>query len=308
MTYPTLATVDMVCSYIFILDYFLRLLTCWAVSPRYVFFSKIVLNMMLHLVFISISHCAFLFKSISEYRIQYRMLFIPYYNLSANKHIYIIFVSIFLFLSSSCRVAGILSAEWEEKYADDPHVTQPRYPIPYTMLMFAIKFTNIIDFLSILPFFLHFLPNFSNENGLFIRILRLLKIFRVLRLIRLTTYFGNAEVATSLIYETISQAATILSVYVSFVMITVILFGCLIYIVEQGNFTVNMNYPNGAYLRLTHDLSSYEISPFTSIPDGMYWAITTATGTGTVHRNYCIFYSTYICYCSVLLLRVIFYY
>ena len=54
----------------------------------------------------------------------------------------------------------------------------------------------------------------------------------------------------------------------------------LILLVENGTLIVNENYPNGAYLRNNVDGSDYEVTPFTSIPIGIYWAIGTVAGSG----------------------------
>ena len=88
------------------------------------------------------------------------------------------------------------------------------------------------------------------------------------------------DVAVELIIETMSQATMLLSVFLFFVVVAVIIFGCLIYLVEEGTFTINENYPNGAYLIKSTDGSSTVVSPFSSIPIGIYWAISTATGSG----------------------------
>ena len=57
-------------------------------------------------------------------------------------------------------------------------------------------------------------------------------------------------------------------------MIIVILFGCLIYLAEQGDFTVNEQYPNGAYLKVTDDQTGLKVSNINSAVQGMYWATT----------------------------------
>lgn len=90
----------------------------------------------------------------------------------------------------------------------------------------------------------------------------------------------NVDVARELISETLRQSALILSVFMFFVTIIIILFGCIIYLCEGGTFTVNSDYPHGAYLRLDQAGNGLQISPFDSIPTGMYWVISTASGAG----------------------------
>ena len=107
-----------------------------------------------------------------------------------------------------------------------------------------------------------------------------MQIIRVLRLLRLMSFMKNVDVARGLISETLRQSALILSVFLFFVMIIVILFGCLIYFCERGTFTVDSEYPDGAYLRQSSDGRDMLPSPFGSIATGIYWVVGTATGAG----------------------------
>lgn len=96
----------------------------------------------------------------------------------------------------------------------------------------------------------------------------------------------NVDVARELISETLRQSTLILSVFMFFVMIIITLFGCIIYLCEGGTYTVNSLHPLGAYLRLTDNGSDLEITPFVSIPVGMYWVIGTAAGAGERKHDY----------------------
>ena len=51
---------------------------------------------------------------------------------------------------------------------------------------------------------------------------------------KLMSFLKNVDVAIDLILATLTQASLMLSVFLFFVMIIVILFGCLIYLAEQG--------------------------------------------------------------------------
>ena len=173
-------------------------------------------------------------------------------------------------------MAGILPNSWEEEHSDDPDAVQPKYSLPWTYFKFITKFTNMLDFVtSILPLILIDSPDTASSQ--FIRVLRLL---RVARLIKLLSLLNNSDVATSLISETMYQAATMLSVFLFFVLVSIVFFGCLIYFFEAGTYTVNSTYPHGAYLREKVDEDGQEVTPFSSIAIGMYWAIGQVTGTG----------------------------
>lgn len=68
----------------------------------------------------------------------------------------------------------------------------------------------------------------------FLRILRLLRIIRVLRLLRLLTVLEKVDVAADLIAETMRQSLLLLTVFLFFVVMYIALFGCLIFLLEQG--------------------------------------------------------------------------
>ena len=70
----------------------------------------------------------------------------------------------------------------------------------------------------------------------FLRILRLLRIIRVLRLLRLLTVLEKVDVAADLIAETMRQSLLLLTVFMFFVLMYIALFGCLIFLLEQGIF------------------------------------------------------------------------
>ena len=137
----------------------------------------------------------------------------------------------------------------------------------------------MIDLASIAPAYIALILS-TGEQSSFIRVLRLLRLVRVLRLLRLLSFMKNVDVARELITETLRQSTLILSVFMFFVFIIIILFGCLIFLCESGTFTVNSDYPKGAYLRYDNTGFNLQVSPFDSIPTGMYWVIGTATGAG----------------------------
>lgn len=71
-----------------------------------------------------------------------------------------------------------------------------------------------------------------------------------------------------------SAAVVVLLVIVT---LGALFFGSIIYYLEGGIFTVNEQYPQGEYLRVSVDGYRHEISPFNSIPTSIYWAFTTST-------------------------------
>jgi len=118
-----------------------------------------------------------------------------------------------------------------------------RHPLRY-----ATSFFGIVDLLAVLPtYFAFFAPEFQVLINL--RLLRSLRIFRILKLIAYVSEFrflGSALMASR----------RKITVFISFVLITVSILGSLMYIIEGPK--------NG----------------FTSIPVSIYWAITTITTVG----------------------------
>ena len=174
------------------------------------------------------------------------------------------------------RVAGILPSDWETLNAGNSKALQPHFHPIWAILKYMSKPLNVIDLASILPLYISLFSN-QGESSSYVRVLRLFRLARVLRLLKLLGNLQNADVAAEIIFETIRNASTLLSVFLFFLLITILLFGCIVYLVEGGEFTVNRNFPNGAYLQYGSDT---EESRFSHIGSGIYWAVGTITGTG----------------------------
>jgi len=115
-------------------------------------------------------------------------------------------------------------------------------------LKYSTSFFGIVDLLAILPTYLSiFIP--GAQSLLVIRALRLLRVFRVFKLSR---YLGEAYVLS----EAIIQSKTRIIVFLSTIIVLSFITGSGMYLVEGP----------------AHG--------FTSIPQSVYWAITTLTSTG----------------------------
>ena len=114
---------------------------------------------------------------------------------------------------------------------------------------YAFSAYGLIDFVAIMPTYLSFIVP-SSSSFLVLRSLRLLRAFRVLKL---TRYFGEA----SALKRALLQSRMRIVVFLFAVFIICIVSGALLYFVEgESN------------------------DGFTSIPQGVYWAIVTLTSTG----------------------------
>jgi voltage-gated potassium channel len=115
-------------------------------------------------------------------------------------------------------------------------------------LAYATSFFGVVDLLAVLPTYLSiFFP--GTQYFLVIRILRVLRIFRVLKLV---TYVGE----TRLMMQALRASRRKITVFLFAVLTLVIIFGALIYLIEDPE------------------------SGFTSIPRSIYWAIVTLTTVG----------------------------
>ena len=115
-------------------------------------------------------------------------------------------------------------------------------------LAYATSFFGMVDLLAILPTYLSiFIP--GSQYLLVIRLLRVLRIFRVLKLV---PYLGEAR----LLVQALRASRRKIIVFLFTVMILVVIFGSLMYLIEDPD------------------------SGFTSIPRSIYWAIVTLTTVG----------------------------
>ena len=151
----------------------------------------------------------------------------------------------------------------------------------WKIFYFVTKPSNLIDLSSILPTYIA-LAAISPYDVTFFRAIRAMRILRVLRLVNIFNRMKSVNVAIDLISVTLQQAFFMLSIFSFFGLVSVVIFGSIIYICERGDFTVTAEYPNGAFLRgKNHYDNQLDESPFDSIATGIYWAISTITGSGT---------------------------
>jgi len=113
---------------------------------------------------------------------------------------------------------------------------------------YALSFFGIVDLLSVVPTYLS-LVIAGTQSLLVIRVLRLLRVFRVFKLAR---YLGEARVLST----ALRQSRAKITVFLLVVLTVVIIVGALMYLIEGPAYG------------------------FTSIPQGVYWAIVTMTTVG----------------------------
>ena len=116
---------------------------------------------------------------------------------------------------------------------------------------YAKSFFGIVDLLAVLPTYLSILLP-GSQSLIVIRSLRLLRVFRVFKL-------GHFLSEAADLRRALWQARGKIVVFLTTVLIAVSIMGSAMYLVE------NFDRPSGQ---------------FTSIPQGMYWAIVTMTTVG----------------------------
>ncbi len=131
------------------------------------------------------------------------------------------------------------------------------FSIEYLLRMYAVRspihyatsFFGIIDLVSVLPTYLSlFIVN--SQYFLVIRAFRLLRIFRIFKL-------GHFLREGNVIIKSMKASQPKITVFLTFVLLMVLIIGSLMYVVEGG--------------------SNPE---FSSIPQGIYWAVVTLTTVG----------------------------
>ena len=162
----------------------------------------------------------------------------------------------------------LLRAEKEKRL---PLIDPPPISWYYQMYKYSIKFFSILDLISIFPFYVSFITPIQS-----------LIFFRIFRLTRLTSLLkvSKSKEYANLVKRTIKLSVPILRTLSFYVALLMILYACLVYIVERGEFTVNTNFLSGAFLRPDVGGISQAQSPFQSISDSLYFVIITTTTIG----------------------------
>jgi voltage-gated potassium channel len=115
-------------------------------------------------------------------------------------------------------------------------------------LRYVFSFFGIVDLLSILPMYVAAIFGHGHE----VMVVRSLRLLRMFRLFRMGRMLDEGRALAGAVYKSRDKIVVFLSV----VLITVVIVGAAIYVVEG------------------------EDSGFTSIPEGMYWAVVTMTTVG----------------------------
>eukprot|EP00854_Cymbomonas_tetramitiformis_P011737 gene11737-13861_t len=132
---------------------------------------------------------------------------------------------------------------------------------------------NLIDAAAIAPFYVEAVLGTGSGGLGFLRVVRLARVFRVFKM-------GKYNEGMQLFGRVMIMSSPALSLLLFFSLISMVVFGSMVYFAEAGEWTVNDQYPDGEYLRpdITH--TDEEPTPFKSIPDSFWWVIVTSSTVG----------------------------
>ena len=150
---------------------------------------------------------------------------------------------------------------------------------------------NMIDFVSILPFFLEISLGSSSSGLSMLRILRLGRVgrhvfpfafllfvsslFRAMSQVFRVFKLGKYSQGIRLLARVFRSSAYALYLLLFFVLIGMVIFGSLIFITEAGDWDASLE----NFVRIG-EKGEPEVSPFSSIPACFWWVIVTATTVG----------------------------
>ena len=132
---------------------------------------------------------------------------------------------------------------------------------------FFVDPLNMLDLLAILPFFIDLFTASKGGGGLkAARVVRLARIFRVFKL-------GKTNDGMKMFLRVMRQSFNALRIIFFFLMLSMILFGCVIFELEKGTWDASSHAADlsdrckkGCWIRGTTDRTGFEVSPYTDIP------------------------------------------
>jgi hypothetical protein len=185
------------------------------------------------------------------------------------------------------RLSGTVSDDWDY---DEALAAQKkgRQPLPDPVQTPSVQFRRFmfsvataIDIAAVVPSFIIMGLHVNSSSTSFIRIFRLFRVFKMSKQFSgIIGVFGNALARSK-------DAITILAFSL---IIAVIVLGAIQYAVEGGKYVVNSDYPTGAFINFLPE-DQTRLSPFTSIPVAMYWAVITLSTVGYGMRC-CLLFDT----------------
>ncbi|KAK3236705.1 hypothetical protein CYMTET_53170 [Cymbomonas tetramitiformis] len=143
---------------------------------------------------------------------------------------------------------------------------------PKTMA-FVVGPLNIVDLVSILPWYLERMFSSALAGTQILRIVRLVRVFRVLKL---GSRYGKIQV----VWEAVVESSDMLFLMIFLLMLSVIVFSTLIYFAEKGQWDSELERYVRAGEFKTEEDGTLIASPFVSIPSSFWWCMVTLMTVG----------------------------
>lgn len=141
------------------------------------------------------------------------------------------------------------------------------FSTPETMFTFVTDKMNVVEALSVLPFWLHLFVANAHLNVKFLRAFRLVRVFRIFK-------FAEGSMQVRLIQVAMKETKQTMRLLGVILTLGVFVFAALIWYVERGVW----RRATSCYIR--PEAETEGCSLFQSIPDCFYWAVTTMTTVG----------------------------
>ena len=193
----------------------------------------------------------------------------------------------------SNRVLRIVPAHWDIEERKKPQHEQrgePTYGMWEKLWRWQMLLSNLIDAISTVPYWIILIYYQSTSPyaiasspwllGSTNSILLTVRIARCFRLLKILDLHPQGSPKLTIIIRTVRDSFSSLLILLGFVGISAVIFGSLIYTFEKGDFIVNAEYPEGAFLRQNLTEQELEVSPFFNLGRSMYWAIVTMSTLG----------------------------
>jgi len=144
---------------------------------------------------------------------------------------------------------------------------------------FFKSFSNLIDLVAIIPYYIELFTTAALGTSVYggdgassglasTRILRVLRLARVFRILKLGKSFKRMQ----LVGKALTQAWDVISMLLFLIMLNIVLFSSIVYFAERGEYDADLQ----VYIRW----ETGKESPFSSIPQAMWWCIVTMTTIG----------------------------
>jgi voltage-gated potassium channel Kch len=143
---------------------------------------------------------------------------------------------------------------------------------PQSTKEFLMDFMNVIDLLSILPFYFELgVVLFTGSKSTAGVDLRFLRAFRLTRMLKMGRFSGELQ----LLAEGLVRARVSIAMLMGTLILGMVFFATIMWLIERGIW-----HPNLQCFARVDDPNYNGCSPFESVPAGFWWGITTMTTVG----------------------------